>query len=86
MQRVDLSKYLVNKKIFDGVTVTLTKSYNRCYLNIYIFCVCARACVHFLVVGGCDGSNGDGPMAIIENKLGKRVVYSSVTKSNDCGS
>ena len=37
-------------------------------------------------VGGCSGSNGDGPMAIIENKMGKRVVYSYVTKTNDCGS
>ena len=55
----------------------------------YIFCVCPRVCVHFLVVGGvggCSGSNGDGPMAIIENKMGKRVVYSYVTKTNDCGS
>ena len=43
MQRVDLSKHLVNKKIFDGVTVTLTQSYNRCYLSIYF--VCALACV-----------------------------------------
>ena len=43
MQRVDLLKYLVNKKIFDGVTVTLTKSYNRCYLNIYF--VSVRVCV-----------------------------------------
>ena len=85
MQRVDLLKYLVNKKIFDGVTVTLTKSYNRCYFE-YIFCVCACVCVHFLVVGGCGGSNGDGPMAIIENKMGKRVGYSCVTKINDCGS
>ena len=84
MQRMDLLKYLVNKKIFDGVTVTLTKSYNRCYLNIYFVCPRERVC--FLVVGGCSGSNGDGPMAIIGNKMGKRVVYSCVTKTNDCGS
>ena len=39
MQRVDLLKYLVNKKIFDGVTVTLTKSYNRWAICVFInFC------------------------------------------------